>query len=112
MNPLFEETFWGFFSGEALVVGAAIGYFAKVPTKVIAGIMAFGSGVLISALSFELMAEAFEQAGMTAMGDVMTLNAIAEEINDQSDSCMLLSKQIVQMAEDFDLDGIQKLTDK
>jgi signal transduction histidine kinase/DNA-binding response OmpR family regulator/HPt (histidine-containing phosphotransfer) domain-containing protein len=43
------------------------------------------------------------------MGDVTTLNAIAEEIKDQSDSCMLLSKQIIQMAEDFDLDGIQKL---
>jgi HPt (histidine-containing phosphotransfer) domain-containing protein len=45
------------------------------------------------------------------MGDVTTLNAIAEEIKDQSDSCMLLSKQIVQMAEDFDLDGIHKLAD-
>jgi CheY-like chemotaxis protein len=43
------------------------------------------------------------------MGDVATLNAIAEEIKNQSDSCMMLSKQIIQMAEDFDLDGIQKL---
>ncbi|MBW2486559.1 MAG: response regulator, partial [Deltaproteobacteria bacterium] len=42
------------------------------------------------------------------MGDIMTLNSIAEEIKDQSDSCKLLSEQIVQMAEDFDLDGIQK----
>ena len=45
------------------------------------------------------------------MGDVMTLNAIAEEIKDQSDTCTLLSKQIVQMEEDFDLNGIQKLAD-
>ena len=45
------------------------------------------------------------------MGDVTTLNAIAEEIKDQSDSCVPLSKQIVQMAEDFDLDGIQKLAE-
>ena len=43
------------------------------------------------------------------MGDVTTLNAIAEEIKDQSGSCIPLSKQIVQMAEDFDLNGIQKL---
>jgi CheY-like chemotaxis protein len=43
------------------------------------------------------------------MGDVTTLNAIAEEIKAHSDSCVPLSKQIVQMAEDFDLDGIQKL---
>jgi CheY-like chemotaxis protein len=45
------------------------------------------------------------------MGDVTTLNAIAAEIKTHSDSCVPLSKQIVQMAEDFDLDGIQKLAD-
>ena len=45
------------------------------------------------------------------MGDVMTLNAIAEEVKTQSDSCVPLCKQINQMAEDFDLDGIQKLAD-
>jgi hypothetical protein len=45
------------------------------------------------------------------MGDVMTLNAIAAEIKTHSDACIPLSKQIVQMAEDFDLDGIQKLAD-
>jgi len=45
------------------------------------------------------------------MGDVMTLNAIAEEIKTHSDSCGPLSQQIIQMAEDFDLDGIQKLAE-
>jgi CheY-like chemotaxis protein len=45
------------------------------------------------------------------MGDVTTLNAIAEEIKTHSDACIPLSKQIIQMAEDFDLDGIQKLAD-
>jgi hypothetical protein len=45
------------------------------------------------------------------MGDVTTLKAIAEEIKTQSDSCVPLSKQIVQLAQDFDLDGIQKLAD-
>ncbi len=45
------------------------------------------------------------------MGDVTTLNAIAEEIRVRSDSCIPLSKQIIQLAEDFDLDGIQKLAE-
>jgi CheY-like chemotaxis protein len=45
------------------------------------------------------------------MGDVMALNAIAEEIKTHSDSCRPLSKQIIQMAEDFDFDGIHKLAD-
>jgi HPt (histidine-containing phosphotransfer) domain-containing protein len=49
--------------------------------------------------------------GAAEMGDVMTLNAIAEEIKTRSDSCIPLSKQINQMAEDFDLDGIQKLAE-
>lgn len=61
---------WGLFAGGALVLGAAVGYGVKLPQKIIAGIMAFGSGVLISALSFELMEEAFHQAGLmpTAIG--------------------------------------------
>jgi PAS domain S-box-containing protein len=46
------------------------------------------------------------------MGDVMTLNAIAEEIKNQSDSCIPLSKQIVQMAEDFEFDRILKIADE
>jgi hypothetical protein len=46
------------------------------------------------------------------MGDVTTLNAIAEEIKTHSDSCIPLSKQIIQMAEDFEFDGILKLADE
>jgi CheY-like chemotaxis protein len=46
------------------------------------------------------------------MGDVSALNAIAEEIKDYSSSCERLGNQIVQMAEDFDLDGILKTADK
>ena len=45
------------------------------------------------------------------MGDVSTLNAIAEEIKTQSDSCLPICKRIVQMAEDFEFDGILKLAD-
>ena len=45
------------------------------------------------------------------MGDATTLNALATEIKTLSDSCVPLSKQIVQMVEDFDLDGNQKLAD-
>ena len=48
---------------------------------------------------------------LSQMGDVMTLNAIADEIKAHSDYSIPLSKQINQMAEDFDLDGIQKLAD-
>lgn len=46
-------------------MGAAVAYFARVPTRLIAAIMAFGSGVLISALAFELMDEAYRRGGFT-----------------------------------------------
>lgn len=49
---------WGGLAGSALLVGAWVGYATRLPQRLIAGIMAFGAGVLISALSFELMEEA------------------------------------------------------
>jgi ZIP family zinc transporter len=75
MSPAFQATFWGFVSGGALVIGAAVGYFARVPGGVVAGVMAFGSGVLISALSFELMEEAFKEAGLAAAATGFLLGA-------------------------------------
>jgi HPt (histidine-containing phosphotransfer) domain-containing protein len=45
------------------------------------------------------------------VGDVSALSAIAAEISARSESCLPLGKQIVQLAEDFDLDGILKLAD-
>ncbi|MEU8179742.1 ZIP family zinc transporter [Micromonospora sp. NPDC049044] len=61
---------WGLLAGSALLVGAAVGWFTRVPRRVIASIMAFGAGVLLSAVSFELIAEAHEQGGLlpTALG--------------------------------------------
>ncbi len=59
---------WGLLSGSALLIGAGIGWFVAMPRKAIAAIMAFGSGVLISALSFELMDEAWKQGGFVAVG--------------------------------------------
>lgn len=69
--PLWVQAgFWGLVAGSALLVGAAIAYFVKVPQRLVAGVMAYGSGVLISALSFELMDVAYEKGGFdsTASG--------------------------------------------
>ncbi len=65
-----QAGFRGFVTGAALLIGAAIAYFAHVPQRLIAAIMAFGSGVLISALAFELMDEAYRRGGFdsTAIG--------------------------------------------
>ena len=54
------------------MIGAAAGYFVPIKARIVAGIMAFGSGVLISALTFELMSEAYKQGGFdsTVLGFV------------------------------------------
>lgn len=58
--------FWGLVAGSALVIGALAGFYLRVPQRAIAGIMAFGGGVLISALSFDLMDEAYKRGGFGA----------------------------------------------
>ncbi|GIF36727.1 hypothetical protein Axi01nite_10380 [Actinoplanes xinjiangensis] len=63
---------WGLLAGSALLLGAAVGYLADISRRIIASIMAFGAGVLLSAVAFELVGEAYEQAGMewTASGAI------------------------------------------
>jgi ZIP family zinc transporter len=56
---------WGLLAGSALVVGAIVAWGVRVPPRVVAGIMAFGAGVLISALAFELVDEAERIGGLT-----------------------------------------------
>lgn len=56
----------GALAGGALLAGALIAWFVKVPREVVATIMAFGSGVLISALAFDLVEEAAQEGGFWA----------------------------------------------
>jgi ZIP family zinc transporter len=66
MSGILAAGLWGLLGGSALVLGAAIAWVATLPQRLIAGIMAIGSGVLISAVAFDLMDEAFEQGGFGA----------------------------------------------
>ncbi|MEU0508368.1 ZIP family zinc transporter [Amycolatopsis sp. NPDC006125] len=70
MPEWLEAGVWGLVSGAALVIGAAVAWFARVPSRVVAWIMAFGAGVLISALAFDLVDEAERTGGLlpTAFG--------------------------------------------
>ena len=55
---------WGLIAGSALVIGAAVAWWVRVPRLMVASVMAFGAGVLISALSFDLVAEAEQLGGL------------------------------------------------
>jgi ZIP family zinc transporter len=63
MPTWLQAGLWGLLAGSALLVGAALGYFGSLSQRLIAAVMAFGGGVLISALSFDLMNEAYRRGG-------------------------------------------------
>ena len=69
---MLEAAFWGLVGGLALVLGAAIALIPAKPIseRAIAFVMAFGAGVLISAVSFDLTEEALGLGGgdATALG--------------------------------------------
>ena len=63
--------FWGLFAGSSLILGGAIALAFPIRERLLGLIMAFGAGVLISAVAFELVAEAYETAagsGSLALG--------------------------------------------
>ena len=61
-----EAGLWGLLGGAALVIGALVAWLVRVPDAVVAGVMAFGSGVLVSAVAFDLMAEVADTGGLGA----------------------------------------------
>jgi ZIP family zinc transporter len=58
-----EAFAWGLFASSSLLVGAIIAMVVRVSSRTLGMIMAFGSGVLISAVAYELALEAFETGG-------------------------------------------------
>ena len=52
---------YGLLASSGFLVGMAVGLLLAPPRRVVAAGIAFGSGILVSALTFELMAEAFER---------------------------------------------------
>jgi ZIP family zinc transporter len=54
---------WSFLAAGTLILGGAIALRWNIPERVLGLVMAFGSGVLISALAFELVEEAYNKAG-------------------------------------------------
>jgi len=62
-SSMVMSAIWGFVAGSALLLGAFFGYYINIPQRYVATIMAFGAGVLMSAVSFELLDEAYALGG-------------------------------------------------
>ena len=67
---MWESAFWGLVGGSTLVVGALLGLRFTWPPRIVGWIMAFGAGVLIASVAFELVDDAAQDGtfGATAGG--------------------------------------------
>jgi ZIP family zinc transporter len=72
-----EAGFWGFVGGGALLLDAVIGLRARTSQRTIGLVMAFGAGVLIAALAFELTAESFDRGGTASVAGGLALGGLA-----------------------------------
>ena len=79
---MFQAALFGFIGGLALLIGALIGLFFKLSKKAIAVIMAFGAGVLICALSFGLMEDAYQRGGFDSVTLGFLVGAILFVVGD------------------------------
>jgi ZIP family zinc transporter len=57
-----EALLWGLLAGSSLILGGAVGLWLPLPRELRGLIMGFGAGVLISAVAYELVDDAFEAA--------------------------------------------------
>lgn len=68
---------WGAVAGGAVLLGALAGIYLKASARLIGAVMAFGAGVLISAVAFSLTREAFDRGGATAVTVGLALGALS-----------------------------------
>jgi zinc transporter, ZIP family len=72
-----EAALWGLVGGSSLVLGAAVALIHTPSAKVLGLVLGFGSGVLISALAFELTDEAYRLGGADAVAIGLAGGALA-----------------------------------
>ena len=67
---------WGLLAASALLLGAVAALTLRVPRRIVALVMAFGAGALVSALAFDLAEEAFRVGGTLIFGLGLAAGAV------------------------------------
>jgi zinc transporter, ZIP family len=67
---------WGAVAASSLVIGALLAFARQWPTRQVGLVLAFGAGALISAVSFELAAEALDVGGLDATAAGLATGAL------------------------------------
>src|ERR687898_1099067 len=71
-----EALLFGAIGSSALVLGALVGGWVQVPKRVLAAMLAFAAGALITALAFELFEDSYEQGGIWRAALGMAVGAV------------------------------------
>lgn len=79
---MLEAAFWGGVAGSAVFLGALIGILVDIRKKYIGYIMAFGTGILIGAATFELLEESLLNGGLKISSIGFILGALVFTIAD------------------------------
>jgi len=73
---MWDAAMWGAISGSAVFLGALAAIFLPVKQRIIGDIMAFGTGILIGAASYELLEDSLHDGGLKATAIGFTLGAL------------------------------------
>lgn len=79
---MLEAAFWGLVGGFALLLGGVLGLKLSASQRLIGLVMAFGAGVLISAIAFDLTQESFDRGGLDAVAVGLAGGAVAFFVGD------------------------------
>jgi ZIP family zinc transporter len=71
-----EALVFGAVASSALLIGAVLGLRTRLPERVLATLLAFASGALITALAFELFEDSYQQGGLWRAGIGLLVGAL------------------------------------
>jgi ZIP family zinc transporter len=80
---MLEAGLWGLAAASTLVAGAIIGLWVRIPRRVVALVLAFGVGALISAVAFDLTEEAFRVGGTLSVAAGLGAGALTYYAGDR-----------------------------
>jgi ZIP family zinc transporter len=75
-SDVIQAAAWGFVAASALPLGAIVAMRTTLSTRTVGAIMAFGAGTLISAVTFELVEQAFDRADLWPVVAGLGLGAV------------------------------------
>lgn len=79
---MLQAALYGILAGSSLFIGVLFGLYARIGQRTVASVMAFGSGVLVSALAFDLMEDAYAKGGFSSVSVGFLLGGLAFVVGD------------------------------